>query len=162
HGKAPGNGSIPSAPPHVHWDLFLGTAPERPYDPIYHPFSWRGWWDFGTGALGDMACHTANLAFMALKRGQPTSIQAEPDAINPEPYPMWAKITFQFPARGDMPPVKFVWYEGSNRGKRVLPDAKLIHGKQFSDSGSLLVGEKGTLFSPNDYGEQYTLLPEKD
>ena len=51
-------------PKHVHWDLFLGTAPERPYNPVYHPHDWRGWWDFGTGSLGDMACHTANLTFM--------------------------------------------------------------------------------------------------
>jgi predicted dehydrogenase len=152
-------GSVPS---HVHWDLFLGPAPRRPYDPIYHPFSWRGWWDFGTGALGDMACHTANMAFMALKLGYPSSVEAESGEINPETYPMWAKITFQFPARGDMPPVKFIWYEGNQNGKRVLPPLELTKGQTMSDSGSLLVGAKGILFSPNDYGERYTLLPEKD
>jgi predicted dehydrogenase len=145
-------------PAHVHWDLFLGPAKERAYDPIYHPFSWRGWLDYGTGALGDMACHTANLAFMALKLGHPTSVVAEAGDVNPETFPMWAKIVFTFPAREDMPEVKFTWYEGSKKQGRVLPPANLIKGKEFSDSGSLLVGDKGTLFSPNDYGESYEFL----
>src|SRR5438876_163014 len=107
-------------PKHVHWDLFLGTAPERPYAPGYHPFSWRGWWDFGTGALGDMACHTANMAFMALKLGLPTSVVAESGEINPETYPAWAAIHYEFPARGEMPPVRLTWYEGRREGKKVL------------------------------------------
>jgi predicted dehydrogenase len=162
HGKSVGTPSASAAPSHVKWDLFLGPAPERPYASIYHPFSWRGWWDFGTGALSDMACHTANMAFMALKLGSPTQVDAESGEINPETYPMWAKITFQFPARDDLPPVKFVWYEGIKDGKRVLPGEDLTKGQKVSDSGSLLVGSKGTLFSPNDYGESYTLLPEKD
>src|SRR5581483_5445434 len=100
-----------SVPANVKWDLWLGPAAERPCGDGYHPFAWRGFWDFGTGALGDMACHTANLPFPALKLGSPTSISAENGEINSETYPGWAKITFQFPARGDMPPVKFVWYE---------------------------------------------------
>ncbi len=162
HGQSLSNLPRPTPPKHLNWDAWLGPAPERPYDPIYHPFSWRGWWDFGTGALGDMACHTANMAFMALKLGYPTTIAAESGEINSETYPMWAKITFEFPARGDMPPVKLVWYEGSNKGKRVLPPAELSHGEKVSDSGSLLVGDKGVLFSPNDYGASYTLLPKKD
>lgn len=155
-------------PKHVHWDLFLGPAPERPYAPGYHPFAWRGWWDFGTGALGDMACHTANMAFMSLKLGFPTTISAENDPVNPETYPGWARITFEFPARGeDMPPVKFVWYEGKKDGQRVLPPEELLAkvltaGEKLSDSGSMLVGDKGILFSPNDYGASYRLLPEKD
>jgi predicted dehydrogenase len=162
HGKTPISVHGPAVPSHVHWDLFLGPAPVRPYDPIYHPFSWRGWWDFGTGALGDMACHTANLPFMALKLGYPTSVQAESGDINPETYPTWAKITFQFPARGELPPVKLVWYEGHNEGGRILPPEKYTKGQRVSNSGSLMVGEKGILFSPNDYGERYVLLPQKD
>jgi predicted dehydrogenase len=152
----------PPIPPHVHWDEFLGPAPERPYSPAYHPFAWRGWWDFGTGALGDMACHTANMAFMALKLGYPISVVAECDDINPETYPGWAIIHYQFPARGDMPPVKLTWYEGKRAGEKVLPPAELRKGQKPSDSGSLLVGDKGILYSPNDYGASYKLLPEKD
>ncbi|HZV07324.1 MAG TPA: Gfo/Idh/MocA family oxidoreductase [Gemmataceae bacterium] len=149
-------------PPNVHWDLWLGPAPERPYAEGYHPFSWRGFWDFGTGALGDMACHTANMAFRALKLGYPTSISAENGEINSETYPGWATITFQFPARGDMPPVKFVWYEGHRDGKKNLPPKELLHGENPPGSGSLLVGAKGILYSPNDYGAEYVLLPKKD
>ncbi len=149
-------------PPHVHWDLWLGPAPERPYGDGYHPFAWRGFWDFGTGALGDMACHTANMAFRALKLGSPISISAENGEINPETYPGWATITFQFPARGDMPPVKFVWYEGHHNGQKNLPPADLLHGEKPPGSGSLLVGSKGIYYSPNDYGESAKLLPKKN
>src|SRR5262249_53898378 len=134
----------------------------RPYDAIYHPFNWRGWWDYGTGALGDMACHTANMAFRALKLTAPTTIEAKNGDINPETFPTWAEITFQFPAREGMPPVKFVWYEGQQGGRKKLPPKKLFHGEEIVDSGSLLVGEKGILYSPNDYGAAYVLLPKKD
>lgn len=156
-----------NVPGNVHWDLFVGPASERPYTPGIHPFAWRGWWDYGTGALGDMACHTANLAFMGLKLGSPTTIEAKSGDINPETYPTWAHIVFDFPAREGMPPVKFNWYEGSRSNQRVLPPADLLRKvlkpyETLSDSGSILVGEKGILFSPNDYGEQYKLLPEKD
>jgi predicted dehydrogenase len=157
----------PKAPKHVHWDTFLGPAPERPFAGVYHPFSWRGWLDFGTGALGDMACHTANMAFMALKLGYPTTVMAESGDTNPETFPMWAKIVFQFPARDDMPPVKFTWYEGARGNHRVLPPDDLLAkvlkpGERISDSGSLLVGDKGILYSPNDYGASFKLLPEQD
>jgi predicted dehydrogenase len=157
----------PPCPSQVHWDLFLGPAPERPYSPAYHPFAWRGWWDFGTGALGDMACHTANMAYRALKLGYPTSILAESGPINPETYPGWARILFEFPAREDMPPVKLTWYEGKKDGVLVHPPEELLAkvlkpGEKLSGSGSLLVGDKGILFSPNDYGESYRFVPEKD
>ena len=163
--QAPGLTSRPKpadVPAGVHWDEWLGPAPYRPYAKGYHPFAWRGFWDFGTGALGDMACHTANMAFRALNLGYPTSIQADNDDINPETYPMWATITFQFPARGDMPPVKFVWYEGKRDGKKNLPPRELFHGENPPGSGSLLVGAKGVLYSPDDYGARYFLLPKKE
>src|SRR5262249_24160159 len=154
----------PPVPAHVHWDLFLGPAPQRPYHSAYHPFKWRGWWDFGTGALGDMACHTADMAFMALKLGHPTSIVAENEKLNPETYPAWARVVFEFPARGDMPPVKFTWYEGRKDGKLVHPPEELTSKllkptEKLAGSGSILVGDKGILFSPNDYGAQYRLVP---
>jgi predicted dehydrogenase len=141
-------------PSHVKWDLWLGVAPERPYHDAYCPFKWRGWWDFGTGALGDMACHTANMPFMALKLEYPTAIEAESSEVNAETYPSWSKIRFDFPARGDMPPVKFWWYDG---GK--TPSRDLVGGRELSDSGCLLFGGKGVLFSPNDYGARFDLLP---
>ena len=152
----------PGVPTHVHWYEFLGPSPDRPYHPAYHPFAWRGWWDFGTGALGDMACHTANMAFMALKLGYPTTVYAESGEINPETYPAWAIVHYEFPEREGMPPVKLTWYEGKQNDQKVLPPAELTKGLKMSDSGSLLVGDKGILFSPNDYGAEYKLLPEKD
>jgi predicted dehydrogenase len=155
-------------PEYVHWDLFLGPAPERPYNPGYAPFKWRGWWDFGTGALGDMACHTMNLPFMALRLGFPTSVLAESEKLNSETYPGWAKVTYEFPQRevpgsaDPMPPVRLTWYEGRRDGKLVLPPAELLQGYNggaFSGSGSLIVGEKGTLLSMDDYGGSRVLLP---
>jgi predicted dehydrogenase len=150
----------PSVPKHVHWEEFLGPAPERPYDPIYHPFSWRGWWDYGTGALGDMACHTANMAFMALKLGSPTSVVCNKvHDLNQESCPTGAKVTFEFPARGMMDPVKFIWYEGIDGNRyKYLPPRDLFHGNEPVGSGSLLVGEKGILYSPNDYGARFKIL----
>jgi predicted dehydrogenase len=152
-------------PKHVHWDLFLASAPERPYNKVYTPHDWRGWWDFGTGSLGDMACHTANLAFRALKLGLPNRVSAVNAEINPETYPAWATITYEFPARGDLPPVKVTWYEGAKdkeKKQRNLPDASLFPpGTKLSDSGSLIVGSKGKMFSPNDYGAKQILLPEE-
>jgi predicted dehydrogenase len=157
----------PPVPSYVHWDLWLGSAPDRPYavydngDAAYHPFAWRGWWDFGTGALGDMACHTANMAFMALKLEYPTSVVAVSGERNRETYPGWARVTWEFPARGDMVPVKLYWYEGHKDGQKVLPPEHLTKGLKLSDSGSLLVGDQGILFSPNDYGAEFFLLPKE-
>ncbi len=151
----------PDVPPFIHWDLFLGPAPERPYSPAYHPGLWRGWWDFGTGCLGDMACHTTNLPFRALKLGLPTRVSAENGEINPETYPAWATITYEFPARDGLPPVKFIWYEGARDGKRNLPPASFFpEGVSPSDSGSLLIGSKGVMYSPGDNGTKQVLWPE--
>jgi predicted dehydrogenase len=151
-------------PDFVHWDLFLGSAPERPYNPIYHPHNWRGWWDFGTGSLGDMACHTANLAFMSLQLGLPTRVSAQSGEINSETYPAWATITYEFPARGNLPPVKLTWYEGAKKGKRNLPPSSIFpdRGLQPSDSGLVLVGSKWRMYSPNDYGARQVYWPKDD
>ncbi len=145
-------------PPNVAWELFLGPAPERPYAKVYHPHDWRGWWAFGTGALGDMGCHTANLPFQALRLGLPTRVSAESGPVNDETYPAWATITYEFPARGDLPPVKLTWYEGARDSKRHLPDPGLFGGRTPTDSGSLLVGAKGSLYSPSDYGSDRELI----
>ncbi len=169
------------------WDLWLGPAAERPYNKAYLPFSWRGWLDFGTGALGDMGCHTANLAFMALKLDAPKTVQAESGPINGESFPNWARVVHEFAARGDMPPVTVTWYEGRKDGKLVQPpeafftkykqpeqgyavwfqDSKdgrrVFHGdpkgkNSAASSGCFLVGEKGVLFSPSDYGGESYLI----
>jgi predicted dehydrogenase len=152
----------PSAPvpKYLHWDLWLTGAPYRPYaKKYYHPFAWRGWWDFGTGALGDMACHTANMAYMACRLDLPTSVEAESGPVNPETYVGWARIKYSYPAHNGRPPITLYWYEGHRDGKKLLPPKELAHGMKYSSSGSLLVGDKGVLFSPNDYGGDHILLP---
>jgi predicted dehydrogenase len=170
-------------PAHVHWDEFLGSAPVRPYGEFerpgqggrrgsspYHPSAWRGWWDFGTGAMGDMACHTANMPFRALKLGMPTSVVADATDLNQETYPSSARVTYQFLARGEMGPVKYVWYEGKRDGKKLVPpddlvakalagDAKERRGGKLVDSGSILVGTKGILYAPGDDGAQAFFSP---
>jgi predicted dehydrogenase len=150
-------------PTHLDWDLWIGPAPFRRYvgNRTYHDFSWRGWWDFGTGALGDMACHTANMAFMALKLGHPTAVFGECGDLNPETYPSWATVVLEFPQRSAMPPVKFTWYEGKRDGKKNLPPEDLFHGETPPGSGSLLVGDKGILYSPDDYGAEFRFLGMK-
>ena len=140
----------PPVPEHIKWDLWTGPAALRPYNPAYHPHDWRGWWDFGTGALGDMACHTANLPFMALGLGLPTRVHAVSGEVNAETYPSWATITYEFPARDQQPPVKLIWYEGSENGKRNLPPLKFPGDQEPTDSGCLLVGDKGRIYSPGD------------
>jgi predicted dehydrogenase len=151
-------------PSHVHWDLFLGSAPERPYNPVYHPHNWRGWWDFGTGALGDMACHTTNLPFMALELGLPVRVSAKSSEINSETYPAWSTITYEFPARGKLPPVKLTWYEGAKKDKRNLPPPNVLPDRALapSDSGSVMVGSRYRMYSANDYGARQMLWPKGD
>ncbi len=148
----------PGIPGNVDWYLFLGPAQDRPYHPCYHPFKWRGWVDFGTGALGDMACHTANMAVMALDLFDPISVVAEtPGIVENETFPKWSIINFEFPSNEKRGPIKFTWYDG---GKKV--DPALLHGEKQADSGSLIIGDKGSLYSPNDYGAQYVLLPKEN
>ncbi|MBY0526448.1 MAG: Gfo/Idh/MocA family oxidoreductase [Gemmataceae bacterium] len=156
----------PAVPDTLNWDLWLGVASDRQYHPSYLPFAWRGWWDFGTGALGDMACHTANLPFMALKLGYPTAIEAETSGISLESPPKWSVIRFDFPARGELPPVKFTWYDGGKKPEDgVLKPVLDLLGVERDDkkigSGCLIVGDKGSLFTSNDYGQDRKLLPEE-
>jgi hypothetical protein len=99
---------------------------------------------------------------MALKLGLPTRVSAESGEVNPETYPAWATMVFEFPARGDLPPVKLTWYEGAKDGERHLPPTHLFGGEKPSSSGSLLVGEKGSISSPSDYGSDQVLLPAKE
>jgi len=146
------------APKTVNWDAFLGVAPDRPYAAGIHPFAWRGFWDYGTGAIGDMACHTANMAFMGLNLAHPTKLSAEAGDVNPLTCPSFAHVTMDFPARDKMVALKLHWYEGKKDGKKVLPPEELVakatglSKKGLVDSGSILVGTKGIAYSPSDYG----------
>jgi predicted dehydrogenase len=134
----------PPCPPHIDWNLWLGPAPVRPYHPCYHPVKWRGWWDFGTGALGDIACHAFDGVFWALHLGQAKTfeIEALTSGHNNDSFPLWSIITYQIPARGEMPPVKLVWYDGGKmpeRPKDLEPERKL------GDNGNIIVGDKATM-----------------
>jgi len=147
------------------WDLWLGPAPERPFKQgVYHPFKWRGWFDFGTGALGDMACHTANMPFRAAKLGYPRLVElVDHSELNPDTYPKTAKIRFVFPAREGLPETEFFWYDGNPDDKTCTPMrpseevTKNIKDllEKVPPSGALLVGEKGQIFSPDDYGARF-------
>ena len=140
----------PPAPDKLDWDLWLGPAPERPYHPSYVPFKWRGWWDFGTGALGDIGCHSIDPIWRALKLKAPLSVEASCTLVNNETYPVASRVTYQFGARGDMPPVKMHWYDGGMRPPR--PD-ELEDNQQFGTNGTLFVGDKGKMLG-------YTIIPE--
>ena len=146
----PQGGERPPAkdpPPHLEWDLWIGPAPYREYHDSLHPFAWRGWWDFGTGALGDMACHTVNMPYMGLDLFDPTSVQATTSGHNRDSYPKWSVIHFEFPATDWRPAVKFTWMDG---GKR--PDPEILDGDKPGGSGCVVIGTKGKLYSGNDYG----------
>jgi predicted dehydrogenase len=142
-------------PKNVHWDLFLGPAPVRPYHPAYHPFKWRGWWDFGTGALGDMACHLMDAAFWGLNLGYPTTVATEGDPLHPETAPKWMIVRLQFPERESMPPVKYTWYDG---GK--MPPEGVSKGVKLNNNGNIVVGEKGTLVVLDEQGADWKVVQD--
>jgi hypothetical protein len=152
-------------PANFKWDLWLGPAPARPFKSgVYHPFAWRGWFDFGTGALGDMACHTANMPFRAAKLGYPRLVELlDHSDLNPDTYPKTAKIRFVFPPREGLPETEFFWYDGNPADKSQKPlrpsdDVTTVvreMTEKLPDSGCLLIGEKGQLFSPADYGDRF-------
>jgi len=132
----------PKPPDTLDWDLWLGPAPERPYHPSYAPFKWRGWWDFGTGALGDIGCHSIDPIWRALKLDAPLTVEAACTLVNDETYPVASRVTYQFGPRGDMPAVKMHWYDGGMRPPR--PD-ELDEGRQFGTNGTLFEGDKGKM-----------------
>jgi predicted dehydrogenase len=155
--------TTPGIPSNVHWYEFLGPAHDRPYHPDYQPFKWRGWLDFGTGALGDMACHTINIACMALELFDPESVEVVDTSgiVDGASYPVWSIIRTKFPARNGLAPLTMTWFDGGKNlpeDKRSFKDR--IYGEKVPDSGLLLVGEKGSFFSENDYGAKHVLLPK--
>jgi hypothetical protein len=183
-GRPTGSDPIPAS---LNWDVWLGPAPARPFKKgVYHTFNWRGWQDFGTGALGDMACHTVNMPFRATGLGYPTTIAAEVFGVpNNETYPIGSKIHFEFPARKIIVPTahksffhrqdtldqvatSLFWYDGgqplakdhtshddSNKPPQAITsDVAALLG-EIPKSGCLLLGDQGTIFSPDDYAEQF-------
>lgn len=149
---------IPSVRPSIDWDLWLGPAPWRPYHPAYAPFSWRGWLDFGTGAVGDMGAHIIDHPFWALKLTAPDTIQASSTRFTNDSYPAASIVHFTFPKRGKLPPVKLTWYDGG----LTPPRPELIEQKRrMGDGGGgvLIVGDKGTLMH-NTYGQNPRIIPE--
>jgi hypothetical protein len=149
-GERPEGGETP--PPNLSWDLWLGPAPERPYVPgRYHPAQWRRWWDFGQGTLGDMGCHYMDLPFWALKLRHPISCEADGPPVHPETCPLGLVVKYQFPARGEMPPVSFTWYDGNKTPREVA-------GERVPGSGVMFVGSEGKLFSTY---HNYRLFPKE-
>ncbi len=146
----------PPVPEHIDWDLWIGPAPMRPYHPDYLPFKWRGWWDFGTGALGDMACHNCDAAFWALELDAPRTVEAESSGINSETAPKWSVIRYQFPARGKKPPVTLTWYDG---GK--LPPKELVDGETLPKNGTIMVGSQGRVVFRDWNPDGFRVLPEE-
>jgi predicted dehydrogenase len=148
----------PPVPTTLDWDLWLGPAPYRPYNPAYVPFRWRGWWDFGSGGLGDMGIHNLAPVFSALKLGAPETVQASSTPVFPESVPIAAMVHYQFPASGDMPPVKLHWYDGG-----LLPErpAELEPNRELDPvDGIIFVGDKGKMIVTGWGGEHPRLLPE--
>lgn len=150
---------IDPIPAHMRWDLFRGPAPYRAYNKAYAPFSWRGFWDYGTGALGDMACHIMNLPYMALELGAPRKVWLESqEGLTAAAGPKKSVIHYEFPARKSYPAVHLTWYDGG-----IKPDtSKLadLKGLELAGGGTLLEGDEGLLYSDDDYGRRYRLFPE--
>lgn len=154
----------PPVPKSLDWDLWLGPIQERPYNPAYAPANWRGWRDFGTGALGDMGCHIIDHPVWALGLGAPSTVEASAtldgsvladNKPNFETYPIAAIITYEFPARGNLPPVKMTWYDG---GLMPPTPAEMPAGRRLPDNGVLYVGSKGKMYH-GSHGGMPELLP---
>jgi predicted dehydrogenase len=138
------------------WDLFLGVAPPVDYHPIYHPFNWRGWVDWGQGALGDMGAHLIDHPFWSLKLGLPTLIETKSTPFNGASFPLATTTYYEFPARGSMPPVKLTWYDGGlTPPKPVEIGDELLNG----EGGILYIGSKGKMMQET-YGANPRLLPD--
>ena len=148
-----------TVPAGLDWDLWLGPAPERPFNHDYLPFVWRGWYDFGCGALGDMGCYSFDTIFRVMKLEAASSVEASSSPRYDETLPLASIIHFEFPARGEMPPARLHWYDGGLTPPRPegLPDDKVMTGEE--NEGLLFIGDKGTIMSGFS-GRNPHLLPE--
>jgi len=148
-------------PREMDWDLWLGPAKYRRYNPMYAPGSWRGWMPFGSGTIGDWICHVVDPSFWALDLGAPTTVQAEADDYDPrrhaDTFPIGSKITFQFPARGKRGPVKLYWYSN----QRVIPrPAGMEPGRTVPRTGAIVIGTKGMIKHGSHGAGDQRILPE--
>lgn len=146
-------------PATLDWPLWQGVAPERAYNRGYLPFNWRGWWDYGCGALGDIGCHAFDCVFDVLQLGSPSRVEAECSSRNPQTAPEWSIVTYQFPARAGRPPVKLVWYDGKRTPERpaeLEADRKLPGGI----GGQLWYGSEGTIMVSDVYCTSARIIPE--
>ena len=150
--------TVPEVPYTMHWDLWVGPSQYRPYHPDYAPFRWRGRWDFGTGAVGDMGAHIMDQPFWALELGAPSTIHASSTPYNNEAFPLATMINFEFAARGDRPPVELSWYDGGLMPPR--PE-ELEDGKQMGTGGGGMIfhGSEGKLMA-DVYGNNPRFIPE--
>ena len=147
----------PPQPKGLDWDLWIGPAAMRPYHPAYHPGTWRCFWDFGSGMMGDRGAHTLDPICTALKLGPPTSVDATSCGNTPDVHPLSAIVTFKFPAREGFPPLKLTWYEGT----RPPRPEELEDGRHFPEEGGALIkGTKGTIMA-GVYGGAPRIIPEK-
>lgn len=153
--------ATPPVPEHLNWDLWLGPAASRPYHPAYHPQTWRNWYDFGTGALGDMGCHILDPAFYALDLGPPATIEAtctHRDAEESrETYPRASIVRYTFPARGTKPPVKVIWYDGGLRPPRP---PNLEPNRKLPADGAVLYGKNGCIKHGSHGASGLRIIPE--
>lgn len=147
---------MPVIPQTLDWYLWLGVAQPREYDPAYLPFSWRGYWDFGTGALGDMGCHIMDGAYWALRLTQPTRVEAVAAHLTEVSPPTASVVTYHFPARGNLPPVKWTWYDGGMMP--MLPD-DLEAARSLQPNGTYIVGSKATALADTYYAS-VRIIPE--
>jgi len=149
----------PPVPDTLDWDLWLGPTAERPYHPAYAPFVWRGWWDFGTGGIGDMGSHNMAPVFAALKLTAPTCVESSSTPVYPDSLPLACAIHFSFPARAEMPPVALHWYDGGLMPPRPegLEDSRTLS----REDGAILIGEKGVMLIEGWGGSSVRLVPEE-
>jgi len=147
---------IPVKPDTLDWDLWLGVAQERAYDPIYLPFNWRGYWDFGTGALGDMGCHIMDGGFWALDLNAPTSVEAVSAHQTDYSPPTASVVTYHFPARGKLPAVKWLWYDGGM--EPVLPP-EFEEARTIQLNGNFILGSKASVLTDSHFGS-IRIIPE--
>jgi predicted dehydrogenase len=152
-------------PAGLDWNQFLGRAQDRPYSSAIHPFKWRGYQDYGCGALGDMACHLMDASYWNLELGQPTSVELkEIESASKVAFPKSAVVEYQFPARksadgrSTLPPVKLTWYEG---GKKPAKPAQMEENRQLAKGGQLIIGSKATVYDGNDYCNSPRIVPEE-